>query len=736
MKLKIIFTIVVLLTISSIYGNSQIFAVQNPDEDCTDCIVNDHTQILTIFNFETEENPFLAKKATFLISPNPFMHNLAADSIDPQKFGVNLIITDNDSLDSDPMQGVIELIGVNPGMYNIIELKGPPGFLKTTEAFSSDEIFGETYSHVHVTNFLINPSSITTSINMDSPFIDESILLALQNFHAMIGGVSLTLPDQMPASKMTKINALFSGSAPNHIKFGNTANGLWNTLERFTNLGIPKYPGPSSTISNSDLAFIPPLFVTENDDDSNFVMSPILEELSPGTNLFLRLDETDTETSSGSSITGLNLPLDTFGEDVGVSLQIHDEPPANFPELDPNIADSSVFLDFSSVGNIDFTNPGSFSDLAKVYFNLPSNGMDCPNGVQVFLLNKSTNQWESVSPPPVLNPSANTPQSCGYVQNLEHFSSYAVGTGFDGGTSGGSTGGGDSNGDHDHDHDDDHDHGGGGHSHGGHSHSHGAGGHGDGGHDHDALSASGVSLGYEISEGTSDYNRYQSSTTPGGQESSQDDETLEFGGIIKEQEPKLEFGRPYAPNTLKFGEKLYDESLKFAPDVSLATLTLLGLTSSDYGYDFGTTFSGTRMIVDVHEKTFPIKYSLNGQITKMSVNQQDKSISFLLENVVKSDLLLRLPRALIDAQNNQFIVTVTASPESLVDYSVFESNSEYVTLKLNVPNQAKQLTIIGTNVVPEFGVFAMLVFLVALSATVLLFRSKFAMVSNIRMWNK
>ena len=57
------------------------------------------------------------------------------------------------------------------------------------------------------------------------------------------------------------------------------------------------------------------------------------------------------------------------------------------------------------------------------------------------------------------------------------------------------------------------------------------------------------------------------------------------------------------------------------------------------------------------------------------------------------------------------------------------SSEEFVTLKFMVPDYAKQVTISGTTVVPEFGIFAILVLVIAISSTIILFRSRLSIVN-------
>jgi hypothetical protein len=52
---------------------------------------------------------------------------------------------------------------------------------------------------------------------------------------------------------------------------------------------------------------------------------------------------------------------------------------------------------------------------------------------------------------------------------------------------------------------------------------------------------------------------------------------------------------------------------------------------------------------------------------------------------------------------------VSASPQTAVDYEVIASTPDYYTLKVTLPEGASALTIMGSNVVPEFGAMSIIV---------------------------
>ena len=133
----------------------------------------------------------------------------------------------------------------------------------------------------------------------------------------------------------------------------------------------------------------------------------------------------------------------------------------------------------------------------------------------------------------------------------------------------------------------------------------------------------------------------------------------------------------------------------------------------------GTTFETSYVGID-----FGVNYRFDnaGMITGIEINPDSNSITFNLEGVEAGEMLLSIPRGLIDADGDLFMVLVSASPEVQVDYEIVDSTSEYVTIKIMLPEGATTLTIVGTSVVPEFGVLAMVILGASITAIVALSR--------------
>jgi len=809
--------------------------------NCHGCNNNTNNQVLTIFKHGTADMPFLAGGTMFMISPNPYAFTNFNSSANPQFFGPTLIVSDNDPLDYDPTLGVIELIKVNPGVYSVWELRGPQGFIKNNAPHSSAEVAIGNYPSVPVTNLFLNSSSGPQT--MLPPPLPTSNLNTMNTYAPKVGNQALT---QLPSSIVSSKSTVMSTPAPSPIVFGTVlpANAVnWTSTQRFSNLGIPTYDAPPSGDSNN--GYIPPVFSANNTDGSRIISTPKFSSIDFNTNLVLRLDgvtqHNDDHGTHGPSVLGINLPLAVAGSDFGVSLRINKNPPSTFPNLDPANGFEALFIDLSTVGDIDLSNSNSFSENPTITFYLDKNSGSCvnPSTVTVYLLNG--NQWNSVqvsghAHPPTLVSSLHTSTQCAYEQEVEHFSSYLVGTGTESS--------------HDH-----------GSSHGS-SHSHSSADHaGHGGlvsytindctvnglirdiynnqvylqihtdSDGDITTNSGPGDFYTPGEARGQLNYQYGSkvfstlakSTNEVLDTEQDSilwaksratatasfESTSFNEIQYTISTKnlpnivgisLYLGDPYTNSEIRLidipytinpfkpnsdtitGKLTNDDMCKISHEehgfashdghtmtddetthddhtmdeeeiishddhVTDQVTTKEGIISDDqhsshnesntcYGvscvdpepkeflvalvdgsfdssYDFGN-ISGKKILASTHYKTFPITYDLNGELKKMTVNEEENTLSLYFDNVIEDKLTLRLPRALVDAENNNFLVMVTASPERMVDYEIISSDESFFTIQLDVPSNTSQVSIIGTRVIPEFGTMVMMILTVSI----------------------
>lgn len=117
-----------------------------------------------------------------------------------------------------------------------------------------------------------------------------------------------------------------------------------------------------------------------------------------------------------------------------------------------------------------------------------------------------------------------------------------------------------------------------------------------------------------------------------------------------------------------------------------------------------------------------ISYSLtNGEITRIDVDEEFTSIIITVRTSPTEDgtLSITLPRQVIDAridtQDDDFFVLVDGDESG---YEETSTTATQRTLSIPVPAGTTEIEIIGTHVIPEFGVIAVLVLAAAFGAII------------------
>ncbi|MEO9363465.1 MAG: hypothetical protein ABI348_06145 [Nitrososphaera sp.] len=420
----------------------------------SDFIVYSQNNILTIYKLQTEDTPFLAGGAKFLITPNPFSYTaIMNDSrYDPEFDTSALLVTDNDPLfDSDPTDGIIELAGVKPGAYSVTEISGPAGFITNDNpAFGEieDDRIATEFSSVQIFSIPINYTS-TVAVNIEPPTVNSSSLAKLQSFAAKVNGVDIGTGN-LPPAIITNNGA---GSGPSPVIFGNPVNGQQSATALFDSLGIPTYASPSEASfgNNSNSTYRLPPFIASDSGGGKVVFTPKLDKTFSGLNVNLDLSGQDLGLAK-VKVDSLNIPIGADGVDVGFKVKIQDQVPSGLPASP--MGDAAFFMSIDTTGGIDFGNSASFTSPPTIKFSVnrdfagfPHTTDGCPDA-RLYLRDPGTNTWK-IQAPPTRNPSGDTTTSCSFTQLLPHFSDYVVAgnngsgpdSGHDHGGSGGSGGG-------------------------------------------------------------------------------------------------------------------------------------------------------------------------------------------------------------------------------------------------------------------------------------------------------
>jgi len=115
-------------------------------------------------------------------------------------------------------------------------------------------------------------------------------------------------------------------------------------------------------------------------------------------------------------------------------------------------------------------------------------------------------------------------------------------------------------------------------------------------------------------------------------------------------------------------------------------------------------------------------------LSSMNVNEERKSIEIIMDDVPeKTDFWIRIPEDVLYADGEKFIVLVD---DVDTRYDLMKFPSDYV-IGFIIDEKTKNIEIIGTEVIPEFGMFAILLFGVSMIGLIY-FTRKSSFVNN---WN-
>ena len=132
-----------------------------------------------------------------------------------------------------------------------------------------------------------------------------------------------------------------------------------------------------------------------------------------------------------------------------------------------------------------------------------------------------------------------------------------------------------------------------------------------------------------------------------------------------------------------------------------------------------SAFAEKNYRLEVDGNSFDIKYDFDGDIIAMDVDKESTSLLIGTDNVKDANFQITLPDELIQADNNAFVVLVNGYE---VEYKV--TSGVDTVLTFFVPDFTEEIEIIGTYVVPEFPLGAILVFGSIFGIIVMMHKSK------------
>lgn len=138
-------------------------------------------------------------------------------------------------------------------------------------------------------------------------------------------------------------------------------------------------------------------------------------------------------------------------------------------------------------------------------------------------------------------------------------------------------------------------------------------------------------------------------------------------------------------------------------DISQLESDKVPFTFDEKSYDIYYGYKGS--LDDMSSNTsFPI-------LSSMDINQENKSIEIVMESVPKkTDFWVRMPDDVIYAENEKFTVLVDGVDTR---YDLMKFPTDHV-IGFIIDDNTKNIEIIGTRVIPEFGAYATLILAISI----------------------
>jgi len=119
--------------------------------------------------------------------------------------------------------------------------------------------------------------------------------------------------------------------------------------------------------------------------------------------------------------------------------------------------------------------------------------------------------------------------------------------------------------------------------------------------------------------------------------------------------------------------------------------------------------------------SFNVDYQYSGIISNARINEEQKSITFQLISDAKSidqNLMMLLPPELIDGP---YVIFVNDKKNLNFEYM---PGNDVNTIEIELSDNSKTLTVVGTKIVPEFGILSIIILGVGITSIIFIQKSK------------
>ena len=139
--------------------------------------------------------------------------------------------------------------------------------------------------------------------------------------------------------------------------------------------------------------------------------------------------------------------------------------------------------------------------------------------------------------------------------------------------------------------------------------------------------------------------------------------------------------------------------------------------------------------------SFELGYSIiGGEVRDIILNQDNYSLLIEFNAESNGNLVLKLPRENIESKTNDgvdeiFIILISktgldSEDFTEVQFEEIETGPDFRTVRIQFEEDDRWIKVIGTYVIPEFGTIVTMILLIAVTTTIVMYKSKFSIKYN------
>ena len=139
--------------------------------------------------------------------------------------------------------------------------------------------------------------------------------------------------------------------------------------------------------------------------------------------------------------------------------------------------------------------------------------------------------------------------------------------------------------------------------------------------------------------------------------------------------------------------------------------------------------------------SFDLGYSIiGGEVRDIILNQDNYSLLIEFNAESNGNIVLKLPRDNIESKTNDsmdeiFIILISKTgldSEDFIEvqFEEIETGPDFRTVRIQFEEDDRWIKVIGTYVIPEFGTIVTMILLIAVTTTIVMYKSKFSIKYN------